>query len=58
MLGDSISINKFIAIVLEKIVKTSNIAILGPKLHKKGVNVDHAQLSETYFIERSYILAE
>ena len=59
MLGDSISINKFVAIVLKKLVKPSNIAILGPNLHKNGVNIDHAQLSETfYFIKMTFILAE
>ena len=51
MLGDSISINKFVAIVLKKMVKPSNIANLGPNLHKNGVNIDHAQLSETLFYQ-------
>ena len=49
----------FVTIVLKKIGKTSKIAILGPNLHKKGVNMDHAQLSETFcFIKMSHILAE
>ena len=59
MLGDSISINKLCCNSSEKIVKTSKTAIFGPNLHKKGVNMDLAQLSETfYFIKKSYILTE
>ena len=59
MLGDSISINKFVAILLKKLVKPSNIAILGANLHKNGVNIDHVQLSESsYFIKMLFILAE
>ena len=49
MLGDSIRIKNCVAMVLKKFVKHSKIAIFGPNLHKKGVNVDHAQLSETFY---------
>ena len=60
MLGDSIGINKLFCNSFEKKNgKTYKIAILRPNLHKKGVNMDQAQLSETfYFIKLSYILAE
>ena len=59
VLGDSISINKLCYNSSEKIDKTSKIAILGPNLHKKAVNMDHAQLSENFcFIKMSHILAE
>ena len=56
MLGDSIGINKLCSSSSEKKKgKKSKIAIFGPNLHKKGVNMDHVQLSETFYFIKMYI---